>query len=318
VLGPFLAPLVDAWPRVRLRLRVAPLDPAFLAYLVVAAPLMFGQTLLTVDEWYGRWFGALLATGTVAHLAFARRLMLVPVAVVGQAIAAAALPTLSRLWAERRQRELDRVVSETLRIGTALAILAAGAFVALAHPIVRFIYQRGAFTPDDTRQVAVLVSILAFAVPAWITQQIAARAFYARGDTWRPMVLGTLVAIAAIPVYLALGKRFGAPGLGVAGVLGMTANAAATLALARLLHGAPRLGPLAGTAVRAAAISAVALAAARVAGGAPEATLAGAARQLTLGGGAFLAAASLGIAVAGGRSLRSGLWSAVRRGAWGR
>jgi putative peptidoglycan lipid II flippase len=24
---------------------------------VVAAPLMFGQTLLTVDEWYGRWFG---------------------------------------------------------------------------------------------------------------------------------------------------------------------------------------------------------------------------------------------------------------------
>ena len=65
---------------------------------------MFGQTLLTVDEWYGRWFGALLGAGTVAHLGYARRLMLVPVAVVGQAIAAAALPTLSRLWAEGRDR----------------------------------------------------------------------------------------------------------------------------------------------------------------------------------------------------------------------
>ena len=106
VLGPLLAPLLDARGRVRVRVRVAPADRAFLGYLVIAAPLMLGQTLLTVDEWYGRWFGALLGPGTVAHLGYARRLMLVPVAVVGQAIAAAALPTLSRLWAEERLDEL--------------------------------------------------------------------------------------------------------------------------------------------------------------------------------------------------------------------
>ena len=53
---------------------------------------MFGLSLLTVDEWYDRWFGALLATGTVAHLAYARQLMLLPVATVGQAVATAALP----------------------------------------------------------------------------------------------------------------------------------------------------------------------------------------------------------------------------------
>ena len=78
--------------------RVAPFDKQVVHYLVIAAPLMLGISLTTTDEWYDRWFGALLASGTIAHLTYARRLMQLPVAVVGQAIATAALPTLSRLW----------------------------------------------------------------------------------------------------------------------------------------------------------------------------------------------------------------------------
>jgi len=103
---------------------------------------------------------------------------------------------------------------------------------------------------------------MALAVPAWISQQIAARAFYARGDTWRPMVLGTVVALAAIPLYLAMGKALGVLGIAAAGVIGMTVNALATLLLARWLHGAPDLGRLAATTARASGIALVAAAAA--------------------------------------------------------
>ena len=262
VLGPLLAPLLDARGRIRVGVRVAPTDRAFLGYLIVAAPLMLGQTLLTVDEWYGRWFGALLGAGTVAHLGYARRLMLVPVAVVGQAIAAAALPTLSRLWAEERLDELNRVVLRTLQVGLVLAVFGAAGFVVLAQPLVVVMYQHGAFTPADTASVAAILALMALAVPAWISQQIAARAFYARGDTWRPMVLGTVVALAAIPLYLSMGKGLGVLGIAAAGVIGMSVNALATLLLARWLHGAPDLGRLAATAARASGIALVAAAAA--------------------------------------------------------
>jgi putative peptidoglycan lipid II flippase len=105
-LGPFLVPWLDARRRVRFALRVAPTDRDFLRYLATAAPLMIGQSLLTVDEWYGRWFGSRLAEGTIAHLTYARRLMQAPVAAVGQAIGTATLPALTRLWAEGRRREL--------------------------------------------------------------------------------------------------------------------------------------------------------------------------------------------------------------------
>lgn len=258
LLGPFLAPLLDTRGRVRIRVRFSLRDRAFLGYMIVAAPLMLGQSLLTVDEWYERWFGALLHEGAVAHLGYARRLMLVPVAVVGQAIAAAALPTLSRLWAEGRREDLDRVVLRTLQAGLGIAVLAAATFTLFAREVVVLIYQRGAFTPADTTAVSTVLSLLALAVPAWIVQQIAARAFYARGDTWRPMLLGTVVALAAIPLYLQLGYRWGVSGLAAAGAIGMSGNAVATVLLARWLHGAPKLSDLLGTAARMALIAAVA------------------------------------------------------------
>lgn len=250
IAGPFLVPLLDSRGRIRIRPRLAPLEPAFVEYLLVALPLMLGQTLLTVDEWYERWFGALLAAGTVAHLSYARKLMLVPVAVVGQAASAAALPALSRLWAENRVDELDRLVLRTLQAGLALAILGAGAFCVLSHEIVGVIYEHGRFGAADTATVGGILSILSLAVPAWIVQQIVARAFYARGDTWRPMLLGSLIALGAIPVYLVFGRRFGVGGLAAAGALGMSVNALATILLARRLHGAPDLRRLGATGLR--------------------------------------------------------------------
>lgn len=314
ILGPFLAPLFDTRRRVRLRLRLAPLDRAFIGYLVVAAPLMLGQTLLTVDEWYGRWFGALLGEGTVAHLSYARRLMLVPVAVVGQAIAAAALPTLSRLWAEGKREDLDRLVLQTLQAGLGLAALAAAACVATSGELVALVYQHGAFTAADSATVAAILSVLALAAPAWIGQQIAVRAFYARGDTWRPMLLGTLIAVAAIPLYLALGRRFGVLGLATAGVLGMSVNAFATILLARRLHGSPSVGALFESTARAAVIAV----AAGVGAGlvtidpAPVST-AGTLANLLAKGLVFAAIALVGIPTIGGKAMRDTLRRVFRR-----
>lgn len=261
-LGPFGYALLDARGRVPLRLRVAPLDPDFLRYLLLAAPLMIGVTLLTMDEWYDRWFGGVLGEGTIALVVYARRLMQAPVAVVGQTAATAALPTLSKLVAEARWEELSSLVLRTLQVAIGLGVLAGAAAFALADPFVALVYLRGAFGESDARAVADTLRVFSLAVPAWILQTVAVRPFYARRDFWRPMLLGTVVALVAIPLYLALGPPFGARGLAGAGALAITANALATLALARRLHGAPHFAPLASTALRSILISLPAAAAA--------------------------------------------------------
>jgi putative peptidoglycan lipid II flippase len=267
---------------------------------------MLGLSLLTVDEWYERWFGALLGPGTVAVLGYARQLMLAPVAVAGQAIATAALPTLSRLWSEKRIDELNETLLNTLRAGFCLAALGGAALFALAEPLVRFIYEHGRFTPADTEIVVALLRVMSFAVPGWILQQIAVRAFFARGDTWRPMLLATAVALLAIPLYLEFGSRFGAEGVAAAGVIAISGNAILTLGYARRLHGAPRLVALANTALRALVIAAIAALAAALA---IETWMIDAASllQLAVGGLAFGIVALLGARLIGDPPIREAL-----------
>ena len=103
-----------------------------------------------------------------------------------------------------------------------------------------------------------MTRIFALAVPAWVTQQIAVRAFYARGEMWRPMWVGTVLVLLAVPLYLQLGERFGANGLAAAGALAMSANALATLTYARIRHGGPSLLALGSAGLRMAPVAALA------------------------------------------------------------
>jgi len=315
VLGPFLVPLIDALrcTELRVRLRIAPLDRTFLRYLVVAAPLLIGVTMLTIDDWYDKGFGARLAEGTVGALRYARMLMQLPVGVVGQAIATAALPLLARLWSEGRREELDAVVLGTLRAGLALALLAGAAFFVLADPIVALLYERGRFGAADTARVVSLLRVFSFAVPAWVIQQIAVRPFYARNDMWRPMLLGTAVAVAVAPLYWLLGARYSAEGLAGAGALGMSLGAVATLLLARRLHGGPDLSALASTGVRALAIAALAGFATWVVPVPVVAGWWGPLLELSIGGAVFAAVALAGVYGLGDPPMREALERLLRR-----
>jgi putative peptidoglycan lipid II flippase len=311
--GNLLLPLLETRrARVDLGFRVAPWQREFREYLWLAAPLVLGVSLLTVDEWYDRWFGQFAGEGAIAHLGYARILMLAPVAMVGQAIATAVLPAFAQLWSESRRDELDRAVLRTLQASLGLAlVLGAGTF-ALAEPAVALLFERGRFTSADTAEVSALLAVFAFGVPGWVVQQVAGRAFFAREDMWRPMLLGTAVALAAIPVYLALGDRFGSRGIAAAGALAMTGNAVLLLAVLRAVHGGPRLAPLLATLSRGAAAAVLAAAAARLAAGLVPGPLA----QLAAGGAAFAAVGIPAIALLGDRAMREAqrrVWARLRR-----
>lgn len=308
--GPFLLPLGDALrQKLRLGFRFAPNDRDFLGYLWRAAPLILGLSVLTVDEWYGRWFGQLAGEGAIARLGYARIVMLVPVAVVGQALATAALPAFSQMWAEGRREALDRAVLIALRASLGLSVLLAGALAALAEPIVALLFERGAFTSQDSVRVASLLALFAFGVPGMVTLQVAGRAFFAREDMWRPMILGTLVAAAAIPLYWVAGERFGAQGLAASGAVTMSANAGCLLVMLRRVHGGPPLAPLAETFVRALLLGAVAALAAHFGSRLAEADL----PRFLAGGAAFAIVAFPGIWLIGDDAMRETTTRLLRR-----
>ncbi len=312
VLGNFLLSWLEGLRclPLRIRVRVAPADSGFREYLWLALPLMLGVSLATLDEWYDRFFGSRLGPGVVSDLAFARFLLQAPVAFIGSALATAALPRLAELHSTGQPRVLDRVLERALRAAVGLSLLCSAGALALSEPLVAILYQRGAFSRADTLRVAALLCVFALAIPGWIAQQVAVRGFYARSDMWRPMGLGSAVALLAIPLYWLLGDRFGARGLAAAGAIAMSANAIATLVWLRLRHGGPSL--LAGLVALLRALPPAALAAASA--WLASAWLAGSGTPLRLAGGvaAFAAVAFAAVLTLGEPELRAVLRRLLR------
>ena len=196
------------WPR-----QVPWRHPALGEYLLLAIPLMLGQSVVALDEQFIRVFGQLAGVGGITALVAGRQMSMVPVGVVAQAAGVAAYPFLARLAAEDREQELQTEVGRAVRATVTAAMLAAAGLFGLALPAVRIAYQHGSFGPEDTLVTASVAAVFALSIPAWGAQQVLARAFYAKRRMWTPVLIGTAVTIVAIPAYWLLGDRFGLEGI---------------------------------------------------------------------------------------------------------
>ncbi|MCB1247499.1 MAG: murein biosynthesis integral membrane protein MurJ [Acidimicrobiia bacterium] len=196
--------------------------PAVLIYITIALPLMLGQSIVALDETFMSIFGAQVGDGVATQLQFARRTMFVPIGVIGQAAAVAAYPTLARLFAEGDRPGLLSTVDRSMRWVVALSIGAAGVAVAMATPIMRLLFERGAFTAESTDAAASALAVYALAIPVWGVLQIVTRAFYARRQMWTPVIVGTGATVVAIPLYWVLADRFGIEGVALASVISLT------------------------------------------------------------------------------------------------
>jgi putative peptidoglycan lipid II flippase len=76
----------------------------------------------------------------------------------------------------------------------------------------------------------------------WSAQAIYARAFYAAGNTLTPMIAGTIITFASLPIYWSLYRTLGPTGLAIASDIGILIQ---TLTLAILLD-RNRMVPLRG------------------------------------------------------------------------
>lgn len=176
--------------------------PAVREYFGLAFPLMIGQSVVALDEQWPRLFGQFVDTGATAGLAYARRLNMVPVGVIAQAAGVAAYPFLAHLFAERRLSELGATLIRSVRSAVAVSGLAVGVMVGLATPVVRLVYERGAFAASDTAFVAPLLMAYALSIPFWAAHQVYTRGFYASRRMWVPVVIGTVITGLTVPALI--------------------------------------------------------------------------------------------------------------------
>jgi putative peptidoglycan lipid II flippase len=167
-------------------------------------------------EIFSKFFGSYLPEGGIAWLDYAKIIMMMLVAFFGQAVGVASYPFLARLAAEKKWDEMNRMFNTLLRHLTTLVFPASILMMVLRQEIVRVLFERGKFHPEDTRMTALaLIGLLAGAV-AFAAQTVVNRGFYAMQNTLLPAVYGTLAVIASLPLYWIGLKTWGLMGVALA------------------------------------------------------------------------------------------------------
>ena len=167
--------------------------------------------------------GAIVASASpaaVSWLYFANRLIELPLGIVGVAMGTVLTPELTRAVQSGNRQALMTAESRALELAIALVMPAMLAQIVLSAPIIRVLFEHGAFTASDTVATAQALSILAVGLPAHVLTKVLSPAFFSRDDTRTPL-FATLSGIAvAILFGLLVGRSFGANGVAASISLG--------------------------------------------------------------------------------------------------
>ncbi len=214
------------------------LDPGHPAIRQVGrlmAPRLVGQALIQLNFLVNVILASTMAEGSLTAINYAFFIMLMPQAIIAQAIAIAALPTFSAQAARNDLASVRATLATTLRGVIFLALPATIGLILLRSPIVAMLFQRGEFTAHSTDLVAWALLWYGLGLVSHSLVEIVSRAYYALQDTLTPVTVGGLAMAMNIGLSLGLAALFGRWNLPPHGGLALANTVATTLEAGALL-----------------------------------------------------------------------------------
>ena len=197
------------------------------------APGLWGVAIYQINLFVAQLLALSIDDSAASALFLANRLMELPIGVFAIAISTVVFPLIARHAAERNYAAMGDDYRQGVRLILMINLPAAAGLALLAEPIVRVLFERGAFTAEGTRLMAPLLAWFVLGMPFFAVVSLLTRAFYARKDTRTPVRAATLSFVVNLALSLLLIRPLGAIGLVVASTAAVIAQ---TLWLQRILH----------------------------------------------------------------------------------
>lgn len=208
-------------------------DPDLREVLRLMGPGTLGLAAVQINVFVNTYLATNQEEGAVSWLSVAFRLMYLPIGLFGVAIATAVLPEIARRAHDGDLPGMRRSISGALRMMLMLNVPATLGLVALAHPIVGLLLQRGRFTPADTAATAAALMFYAPGLLAYSVVKIASPSFYSLRDSRTPVTVSVISVMANLAINLLLVRVMGFRGLALGTALAATFNAGTLLWLLR-------------------------------------------------------------------------------------
>jgi putative peptidoglycan lipid II flippase len=189
-------------------------NPRVRQVLVLMLPVSLGLGLINVSLLVNSTIGFLVSEEAPTAIDAAFRIYMLPQGMFSVAVATVLFPALSRLATRRDAAGLRALIGNGMRQISLLLIPSGAAFVALATPITRLVYQRGEFDAESTAQAAEALFWFSFSLPVSGITLLLTRTFFSLQRPWLP----TRLAIWSILVNIVVSYALHGP-MGIGGVV---------------------------------------------------------------------------------------------------
>jgi putative peptidoglycan lipid II flippase len=173
--------------------------------------------------------GTIIATlqdRVVSWLYYAERIFQLPLGVIGVAVGVVLLPELAHKLRSGDHTAVVASENRALEFALLLTLPATAALFLAAEPIMRVLFERGAFTPADTQATAEMLAAMALGLPAYVLIKVLHPSFFAREDTKTPMLFAAIGMVANVVLSIVLFVGLGAVGIALAVTLSGWLNVA--------------------------------------------------------------------------------------------
>lgn len=216
------------------RLRLDFKNPAVKDVLKVMGPALFASGMLQINVYTDMYFTSYLEkpSAAVSALDYANLLVQTPLGILSNMILVPLLPVFSQLSDPQNWGALKQRIRQGILITAIVMLPLSALMISLSTPIVRVVYQRGAFQTEASQLVAAVLIAYAVGMFVYLSRDVLVRVFYALGDSDTPFKISLVnIFLNALFDYLLL--PFGVQGLVLATV---SVNVLSVIALVYFLN----------------------------------------------------------------------------------
>ena len=202
------------------RLRFNFREPEVQEVLKIMGPATFSSGMMQINVWTDLFFASFLANAdaAVSAMGYAGLLVQTPLGLLSNVILVPLLPVFSRLADPDHWGELKLRIRQGLMMSAIAMLPLSALMVVLAVPITRVVYERYAFTAQDSYLTASVLVAYAIGMFVYLGRDVLVRVFYAMGDGDTPFRISIFNIFLNALLDFFLVKPFGAPGLVMATV----------------------------------------------------------------------------------------------------
>jgi len=192
-------------------------------FTILLLPLIVSGGIGTLNTIVDRTIASTLDVGSIAALNFAGRVWAIPISLLAGPIATAVFPGFSELAVGKDKiKDYSYMLNKTIAIMWYFIIPASLIFITLSEPIVRVLFQRGAFDVKATQVTSFAVSMYSIGLFAHSANPLLGRVFYSYKNTITPVIISICTVGLNIFLNIVLGRLIGAGGIALATSLSVT------------------------------------------------------------------------------------------------